>query len=67
MQDRNRNDSKHQASQIELANLSTNSVHKTIDSASHEALIISPDAAANTMQAVQDVVTAARTGAPLSR
>lgn len=61
------NDSRHEASQNELAKLSTNSLHKTIDSASHEAFIISPDAAAITTQAIQDVVTAVRTGASLSR
>jgi pimeloyl-ACP methyl ester carboxylesterase len=61
------NDSKHEASQNELATLSTNSVHKTIDFASHEAFIIEPDAAAITTQAIQDVVTAVRTGSPLAK
>lgn len=61
------NDSKHEASQNELANLSTNSVHKTIDFASHEALIANHDAAAITTQAILDVITSVRTGAPLSR
>ncbi|MGM7774441.1 alpha/beta fold hydrolase [Arthrobacter sp. KNU-44] len=60
------NDSKHDAAQNELANLSTNSVHKTIGSASHEALITNHDAAAITTQAILDVVTSVRTGATLS-
>lgn len=34
------NEAKHEASQNELANLPTNSVHKTIDFASHEALVV---------------------------
>lgn len=61
------NDSKHEASQNALANLSTNSVHKTIDSASHEALVVEPDAAAITTQAIHDVVTSVRTGSPLAK
>jgi pimeloyl-ACP methyl ester carboxylesterase len=61
------NESKHEASQNELAKLSTNSVHKTIDFASHEALIVEPDAAATTTQAILDVVSSVRTGSPLAK
>jgi pimeloyl-ACP methyl ester carboxylesterase len=61
------NDAKHEGSQNDLANLSTNSVHKTIDFASHEALVAEPDAAAITTQAILDVVSSVKTAAPLPK
>ncbi|WP_457948745.1 alpha/beta fold hydrolase [Pseudarthrobacter sp. alpha12b] len=60
------NGSKHQAAQDALARLSTNSVHRTIDWASHEALVADQAGAAVTTQAILDVVTSLRGGAPLA-
>jgi hypothetical protein len=59
------NSSKHQAAQDELAGLSTNSVHQTIDWASHEALVADQAGAAVTTQAILDVVASVRSGGPL--
>jgi pimeloyl-ACP methyl ester carboxylesterase len=61
------NDTQHQASQKALANLSTNSAHKTIDWASHEALVADRDAAAITTQSILDVVSAVRNPKPLAQ
>ncbi|MGN7148374.1 alpha/beta fold hydrolase [Arthrobacter sp. SAFR-179] len=61
------NDAKHEASQNGLATLSANSLHKTIDFASHEALVAEPDAAAITTQAILDVVGSVRTAVPLAK
>lgn len=61
------NDSKHQASQNALANLSTNTVHRTIDWATHEALIAEQDGAAITTQSILDVVSSARNTRPLAK
>jgi pimeloyl-ACP methyl ester carboxylesterase len=61
------NSSKHQAAQDELAGLSTNSVHQTIDWASHEALVADQAGAAITTQTVLDVVASLRSGGPLVR
>ena len=61
------NDTKHRASQKALANLSTNSVHKTIDWASHEALVAEQDAAAITTQSILDVVSSVRNPRPLAK
>ena len=61
------NSSKHQASQNELSDLSTNSVHKTIDWASHEAVIADKDGAAITSQAILDVVSSVRSTASLAQ
>jgi len=59
-------DAAHAASQNELATLSTNSVHRVIDGATHEALVADEDAAASTAQAILDVVSSVRTGGPLT-
>lgn len=61
------NSDKHQASQNELATLSTNSVHKTIEGATHEALVSEQEDAAITSQAILDVVSSVRSAAPLNR
>jgi pimeloyl-ACP methyl ester carboxylesterase len=61
------NDIQHQASQKALAKLSTNSAHKTIDWASHEALVADQDAAAITTQSILDVVSAVRNPKPLAQ
>ena len=53
-------DAAHLASQDELATLSTNSAHRVIDGATHEALVADEDAAATTTQAILDVVSSVR-------
>ena len=60
-------DAAHLASQNELATLSTNSVHRVIDGAVHEALVADEDAAATTAQAILDVVSSVRSGGPLAK
>jgi hypothetical protein len=60
-------DGKHLADQEELATLSTNSQHRTISEASHESLVAVEKDAAGTTEAVLDVVSSVRTGAPLPR
>jgi len=56
----------HLASQNHLATLSTNSVHRVIDGATHEALIGDEKHAAATSQAILDVVSSVQTVAPLA-
>lgn len=60
-------DAAHLASQNDLATLSTNSSHRVIDGASHEALIMEQDSAAATTQAIFDVVSSVRSTRPLAR
>ena len=60
-------DAAHLASQNHLATLSTNSVHRVIDGATHEALIADEEGAAATTQAILDVVSSVRSAAPLAR
>jgi hypothetical protein len=55
------------AFQKDLASLSTNSVHRVIDSATHAELVSDEDAAAATSQAILDVVSAVRSGGPVGR
>jgi pimeloyl-ACP methyl ester carboxylesterase len=57
----------HLASQDQLATLSTNSVHRTVGDAVHEALVADEAPASVTAQSILDVVTAVRTGKPLVR
>jgi pimeloyl-ACP methyl ester carboxylesterase len=59
-------DAAHLASQNELATLSTNSVHRVIDGATHEALVADQDAAASTTQGILKVVSSVRSGGPLA-
>jgi pimeloyl-ACP methyl ester carboxylesterase len=54
------------AKQNHLATLSTNSVHRVIDGATHASLIADEDDAAATTQAILDDVAAVRSGAPLT-
>jgi pimeloyl-ACP methyl ester carboxylesterase len=61
------NDATHQAAQNHLATLSTNAAHRTIEDASHEALIGDEDSAAATTHAILDVVQAVRSHTPLPR
>jgi len=54
------------AAQDELAVLSTNSVHRTLANASHAMLTEQRATAAQSAQAIRDVVNAVRTGTPLT-
>jgi pimeloyl-ACP methyl ester carboxylesterase len=53
--------------QERLAALSTDSVRHVVDGASHEALVGDPTHAATTSRAILEVVSAVRSGQPLSR
>ena len=55
----------HRAAQDHLATLSTNSVHRVIEGATHGALIADEEHAAATTRAILDVVTAVRSASPL--
>jgi pimeloyl-ACP methyl ester carboxylesterase len=61
------NDAAWSAKQNHLATLSTNSVHRVIDGATHEALIAEERDAAATTRAILDVVSSVRTLRPLVR
>jgi pimeloyl-ACP methyl ester carboxylesterase len=52
--------------QNELAALSTNTAHRLLHDATHDALVNDKAAAAQSSQAIRDVVTSARTGKPLA-
>lgn len=60
-------DAAHLASQDRLATLSTNSAHRTVDGAVHEALVADQEHAATTTQAILDVVTSVRSASRLGR
>jgi pimeloyl-ACP methyl ester carboxylesterase len=60
-------DATHLAVQNHLAALSTNSVHRIIADATHEALIADEEGAAVTTQAIFDVISSIRNAAPLAR
>jgi hypothetical protein len=51
----------------DLATLSTNSVHRVIDGATHDSLISDEKDAAATTQAILDVASSVRSAAPLAR
>ncbi len=53
--------------QEDLASLSTNSVHRVIDGATHSDFVLEKDDAAVTSQAILDVVSSVRRGSPLGR
>jgi hypothetical protein len=55
------------ATQEGLASLSTNSVHRVIDGATHSDLVLQKDDAAVTSRAILDVVASVRGAGPLSR
>jgi pimeloyl-ACP methyl ester carboxylesterase len=55
------------ATHDKLAALSTNSAHRVIDGADHEALIADEQHSAATTQAILDVVSSVRSGGPLVR
>jgi hypothetical protein len=50
-----------------LAALSTNSVHRVIDGATHASLVLDEEDAAATTQAILAVVSSVRSMAPLAR
>jgi pimeloyl-ACP methyl ester carboxylesterase len=54
------------AAQDELASLSTDNLHRTLANAEHSMLTQDPTTAAQSSQAIRDVVTAVRTGEPIS-
>ena len=60
-------DAAHLAAQNHLATLSTNSVDRVIDGATHPSLILDEKDAAATGQAILDVVSSVRSAAPLAR
>jgi pimeloyl-ACP methyl ester carboxylesterase len=53
--------------QDELADLSTNSVHRVVEDATHASLVDDEDYAAMSAQAIRDVVESVRTGDPLAQ
>ena len=53
------------AAQDQMAGLSTDSVHRVIEGASHQSLVAERDGAAATTQAILDVVSSVQSGAPL--
>jgi uncharacterized protein (DUF1786 family) len=55
------------AAQNRMATLSTNSVHRIIDGATHEDLIVNEEDAAATTQAILDVVSSVRSKGALVR
>jgi pimeloyl-ACP methyl ester carboxylesterase len=57
----------HLTAQNHLVTLSTNSVHRTIASADHQALIADEQGAATTTQAILDVVSSIRSSQPLGK
>jgi pimeloyl-ACP methyl ester carboxylesterase len=61
------NDAAWTAKQNHLATLSTDSVHRVIDGATHEALVGDEKYAAATTQAILDVVSTVRSSGPLVR
>jgi pimeloyl-ACP methyl ester carboxylesterase len=55
------------AAQDELAALSTNSVHRVLADATHASLTENPAIAEQSSQAIRDVVSSVRSGAPIAR
>ena len=55
------------AAQNNMATLSTNSVHRVIDGATHQSLIADEEDSAATTQAILDVVSSVRSARPLAR
>jgi pimeloyl-ACP methyl ester carboxylesterase len=61
------NDAAWPAKQNHLATLSTNSVHRVVDDATHEGLVADEEHAVVTTQAILDVVASVRSAGPLGR
>jgi len=59
-------DPAHGEFQVELAGLSSNSVHRVIPAAEHLGLVMREDFACHVTRAIEDVVAAARSGRPLT-
>jgi pimeloyl-ACP methyl ester carboxylesterase len=59
-------DAAHLADQDHLATLSTDSVHRVIDGATHQALIAEQGGSAATARAILEVVSSVRTASPLA-
>lgn len=57
----------HTAEQNNLATLSTNSVHRTIEGSDHEGLVADEEHAAATTAAILDVISAVHSGGPLDK
>jgi hypothetical protein len=55
------------AAQNHLATLSTNSAHRTIENADHQALIADEQGAVTNTQAILGVLHATRSGTPLGQ
>ena len=55
------------ALQDDLATLSTNTIHRVLPSATHSMLTENKDVAAQSSQAIRDVVDAVRRGTPLAQ
>jgi pimeloyl-ACP methyl ester carboxylesterase len=60
-------DPTHDAAQIKLATLSTDSSHRVVEGASHAGLIFNDQYAKTTTRAILDVVASVRSSAPLAR
>jgi pimeloyl-ACP methyl ester carboxylesterase len=54
------------AQQSELANLSSNSLHRTVEGSTHESLVNEPEHAQAVVEAILQVVQAAESGTPLT-
>jgi len=61
------NDESWMTAQDETTTLSTNSVHRVVDGATHQGMVDEKQYAAQTSQAVLDVVTSIRNDQPLSQ
>lgn len=53
--------------QDQMATLSTDTVHRVVEDASHQGLVAEPDGAADTTEAILDVVSSVRSSAPLAK
>jgi hypothetical protein len=60
-------DATHAAAQNHLATLSTNSLHRIVDDATHEGLVADEEHAVVTTPAILDVVASVRSAGPLGR
>lgn len=59
------NDADWVAAHDQMADLSTNSAHRVVDGAAHQSLILDKEYAADTTEAILDVVSAVRSSAPV--
>ena len=54
------------SAQNDMAALSTNSLHRVVDQATHSSLLLEQDDAVETSRAIRDVVSAVRTSSVLA-